>query len=192
VNSGDVVALDTAERYLALSYVWGQVMGTKQSVIYHDVPHDNIMCTIGLETQPATIRDAITLVRALHERYLWIDSLCIDQEDPSDKAEIVSNMDAIYRGAYLTIVAADGKDADAGLTRLRGHAKYPERPICIVNRQRCLSLLPEPPKYEDTLPKTVWSTRGWTYQEMMLSAKSFVFTEDEVSFFAEGKRERES
>ena len=121
VNSGKVVVLDKPQPYLALSYVWGQTMRTRRNVVHYCPPRHNVVCNIDLEAEPATIRDAITLVRKLHERYLWIDSLCINQEDPSDKAEIVANMDAIYRGASLTIVAADGEDANAGLTRLHGN-----------------------------------------------------------------------
>ena len=101
-------------------------------------------------------------------------------------------MDAIYGCAYLTIVAADGQDANAGLRRLHTHATYPERPVSIAGQQRRLTILPKVPEYESTLQGTVWSTRGWTYQEMVLSSRIVVFTGDQVFFSALGKREQES
>jgi hypothetical protein len=194
VHSGKVLVLRSAERYLALSYVWGQYVGSRRSAM-HGSPQDkseHVAWTVDLSTEPATIRDAALLVRELGERFLWVDSLCIDQEDPLDKAEIISKMDVIYQQAYLTIVAADGEDANAGLRRLHTHAIYREKPISLVSRQRRLSFLPKAPESESTLEQTVWNTRGWTYQEMILSPRIVVFTDVQVHFSAWGRRERES
>jgi hypothetical protein len=50
-------------------------------------------------------RDAIRVTRALGLRYLWIDSLCIIQDDDEDKALQISTMGTIYSNSYLTIAA---------------------------------------------------------------------------------------
>jgi hypothetical protein len=44
-----------------------------------------------------------------------VDALCIVQDDEQSKHIEMSRMDQIYRNAYLTIIAAAGKDANAGL-----------------------------------------------------------------------------
>lgn len=193
VNSGKVVVLRTLERYFALSYVWGQSTCDLESLI-SPLPEycENIAWTINLDTAPATIKDAARVVRQLHERYLWIDAVCINQADTQDKAAIISCMDSIYRTAYLTIVAANGEDAYAGLRRLWKHSLYPERPVFVRVDGRPLSFLPAMPSYEKTIEQTTWNTRGWTYQEYMLSTKCLVFTEHEVFFSALGTFERES
>ena len=192
VHSGEVVVLDSAKRYVALSYVWGKY-AYESSRTQQPLPGQSTHVTwiVDLDAEPATIRDAAFLVRLLGEQYLWIDSLCIDQSDPLDKARIVSRMDLIYRYAYLTIVAADGDDAHAGLQRLHRHPEHVELPIKVLAKGRRLSFLPTQPNLESTLQKTVWNTRGWTYQEMMLSSKTVFFTSAEVFFTTLRIQERE-
>lgn len=58
------------------------------------------------------------LVRALDERYVWVDALCIVQDDNDSKMQDIHNMGALYANATFTIVAADG-DASTGLNVLR-------------------------------------------------------------------------
>ena len=57
---------------------------------------------------PAVIKHAIKLVLDLNERYLWVDRLCIVQNNPDAGGTLsqVANMDKIYARAFLTIIAA--------------------------------------------------------------------------------------
>ncbi|PKS08774.1 hypothetical protein jhhlp_004827 [Lomentospora prolificans] len=80
------------EKYVALSYVWGD----------------------STEKWPQTLKDAVMLTKMMGERYLWVDRLCIDQSEPDEKMYLISKMDAIYAGAEFTIVNAAG-DARTGL-----------------------------------------------------------------------------
>lgn len=66
-----------------------------------------------------TFRDAIWLTRQLGERYLWIDSLCIVQDDPKDLETQIGLMGRIFEESYCTIAAVDAKGPD-GLTADRG------------------------------------------------------------------------
>jgi len=70
------------------------------------------------ETFPRSIRETITLVSEVRERYLWVDSLCIVQDDETMKHSQVANMDAICGKASFTTIATGGEDADAGLPRV--------------------------------------------------------------------------
>jgi hypothetical protein len=94
--------------YLALSYVCG---GVEQQSF--KVGPD--LRTLRL---PQTIEDAISCTLLLKRRYLWVDSVCIDQFDDEDKKTQIGLMWSIYRGAWLTIIALSGESADSGLVRL--------------------------------------------------------------------------
>lgn len=57
---------------------------------------------------PNTIKDAIIFVRTLGERYLWIDALCIVQDDSVQIEHHIPRMDIIYRNAFANIIAISG------------------------------------------------------------------------------------
>ncbi|ROW15151.1 hypothetical protein VPNG_03029 [Cytospora leucostoma] len=106
-----------SESYVALSYVWGK--GSKQSryvttgstILTHIRPGGLAAAWAKL---PRTIQDAILLVSRLGERYLWVDSLCIAQDNERAWENNAKAMHLIYGNAYFTICAADG-DAESGL-----------------------------------------------------------------------------
>lgn len=106
------IAQLTTCRYLALSYVWGDVMSKLSTSKTRDPVDGNFL---NHDKLPRTIRDAIRLTKLLGERYLWADWLCIDQNDEKDKFRLVYHMHSIYQSAALTIIAAAVKDAEAGL-----------------------------------------------------------------------------
>jgi hypothetical protein len=93
-------------RYVALSYVWGSISISDTKA--------------GLPGKlPQTIEDAISAVKELGERYLWVDALCIAQDDPDDKMAQIQNMDQIYSNAVVTFIAGEGNDSNAGLPGVR-------------------------------------------------------------------------
>ncbi len=68
--------------------------------------HRSRLERLDVQGMPKTILDAIVVAQKLHIRYVWIDSLCIIQEDIADKVEQISQMRFIFNDTYLTIVAA--------------------------------------------------------------------------------------
>jgi hypothetical protein len=71
------------------------------------------------EDLPRTLQDAIIICRLLEISYLWIDALCIVQGDLQDWTIESSNMDQIYSGAAMTLIAAASLHANYGLLVLR-------------------------------------------------------------------------
>ncbi|KAM3071685.1 hypothetical protein ACMFMG_009557 [Clarireedia jacksonii] len=107
--------------YVALSYVWG----SKNSTTTSRANLEQLQCTNSLSKEneqfilPRTIRDAMVLTNTLGERYLWVDSLCIIQNDEKLRGEELEKMASIYANASVTIVAAQGTHADFGLRGLK-------------------------------------------------------------------------
>ncbi|KAK0122500.1 hypothetical protein ONS95_010730 [Cadophora gregata] len=151
--------------YIALSYVWGS-----------EPPTLNFQGNV-LDSLPKVVEDAVALVQQIGVRYLWVDRYCIPQHDASVKALQIQNMGRIYGGSTLTIIAAAGESPHYGLPGVSSTLKTPQPEIRVDNY--CLAGF-LPPRKE--VKKSMWNSRGWTYQEGILSKRRLVFTESQVLF----------
>ncbi|EJT71051.1 hypothetical protein GGTG_12072 [Gaeumannomyces tritici R3-111a-1] len=168
-----VVVAPPDARYVTLSYVWGQVQSLKLGSSNAPVLAQK-GSLFSQETRVAqTIVDAATVVRALGERYLWADQLCIIQDAP-DKALQIKAMDKIYGGALLTIVAADGDNADTGLPGVRPGTRG--RNITQI-REEIWPGLGAAVAIDPPLDPagSIWGSRGWAFQEQLLSKRLLLF-----------------
>ncbi|KAJ4250943.1 hypothetical protein NW762_011593 [Fusarium torreyae] len=157
--------------YVTLSYVWGQTDMLKTSRANVDKLRE-IGSLLKFEDRiPATIRDAIKLVPLLDERYLWVDSLCIVQDDKASAYRQINQMAAIYEKATLTIVASGGEDATAGLPGIRGTPNPRQlSPHLWLTPEICVAIRKE------TYHQTPWTRRGWTTQEDTFSRRKLIFS----------------
>lgn len=67
-----------------------------------------------MNSLPKSFQDAVTVTRKLHIRYLWIDSLCIIQDDNEDWERESSRMASIYQNAHVTIAATAAENSQEG------------------------------------------------------------------------------
>ncbi|KAG8349379.1 hypothetical protein FVEN_g12406 [Fusarium venenatum] len=150
--------------YVALSYVWGNTCRS-------NLNHPN--------TWPQVVKDSIAVALKLECDYLWVDRLCIDQDDPL-KHEQMKRMDEIYSGAKFTIIDATGDDRTYGLSGVT-LPRQPNPPRAYVEIDGVkLTYLHTPPA--DKIRSSRWASRGWTYQEGILSRRRIFFTSDQVMF----------
>jgi hypothetical protein len=169
----DVVPAPTNASYVALSYVWGT------SVSRHKRPSTEYRN--GQVRDPKftkTICDAAIAARALGYRYLWVDKLCIDQDNAEEKHHQISQMDSIYRSAGVTIIAACGKDSHYGLPGVDGTPRASQR-VVKFGQVTVFSSLRHPHHH---IQSSRWARRGWTLQEAVLSTRRLVFTDDQLYF----------
>ncbi|KAK1773454.1 heterokaryon incompatibility protein-domain-containing protein [Copromyces sp. CBS 386.78] len=156
--------------YVTLSYVWGQA-GFSVPVLRED----------GLslpDELPLVISDAMEVVKRVGYRYLWVDRYCIPQDDIRTKQIQIKNMDKIYSYSILTIIAAAGEGPEYGLPGVSSRHR-PEQ-LCVQVADGISLALYESPKVLVTTSK--WHTRGWTYQEGLLSKRRLIFTDLLVYF----------
>lgn len=79
---------------------------------------------IAVSYLPKTFQDAIKITRHLDIKYLWIDCLCIIQDDPDDWEREAAAMSQVYRNSYLTISAAASQDSYSGCFPSRDDDSY--------------------------------------------------------------------
>ncbi|ETS84258.1 hypothetical protein PFICI_02283 [Pestalotiopsis fici W106-1] len=175
-----LVELQDPGPYVALSYVWGTkpVFRTLKDNI------KELKSSGGLaqkrDTFPKSIRDAMTVTLLLGYRYVWIDSICIIQDSNEDKSKQLAAMDHVYTRAALTIVAAGGDGADAGLPGLVPGSRSLTQVVADYSSE--LKLVTLQPDCQLAVETTTWNTRGWTYQERILSQRYLFFVNDTVYF----------
>ena len=90
-------------RYLALSHRWGQL----QRIRSVRANIDAFQRLLPEEDLPPTFRDAIAMTRLLGFRYLWIDCLCIIQDDEIDWKREAESMGRIFERSCCTLAALD-------------------------------------------------------------------------------------
>lgn len=179
VSRSCIVESSTDDRYLALSYVWGgvsQFMTTTKTLPRLLEPQALSSCDLS-----TTVIDAMSVVAGLGERYLWVDTLCIVQDDMAKKQSAIDSMAAIYSSAVCTIVAVSAVDANSGLPGVRPHTriltKHVEQTgiwICGVNDDQ-----------------STYYSRGWTYQEALLSRRCLLFGGQRAEFRCSHSTRRE-
>ncbi|OAL55136.1 HET-domain-containing protein [Pyrenochaeta sp. DS3sAY3a] len=175
VIEGCLISATSTSRYVALSYVWGATQcdqTTKSNLHKMQIPGtitpDNAKLQI-----PTTVKDALRLVISLQERFLWVDSLCIIQDDEHSKQMFLESMASIYANATFTIVAADGSDANFGIRGI-GSGTLPRSASCDVVRFQSQDILVSSDRVWSP-EGSPWADRGWTYQEGLFSRRVLLF-----------------
>jgi hypothetical protein len=146
--------------------------------VWGDVTQSNYKLGDTLKALPRTLEDALSFSKKLGKRYIWIDSVCIDQSDEQDKANQIDRMWSIYRGAWITIIALSGSSADSGFSRFSRKEYYPQL-TCSIKGKTLVSLMP-------TLSQQIWVSpwggRAWTLQEGLLSSRCLYISDHQIYY----------
>jgi hypothetical protein len=132
-SNGEVVEHPPAGKYGCLSYVWRQW------------EIDNVLPSI------------LQLSRNAGIEWLWVDQLCIDQENETEKSIEVGRMGDYYSGAAITLALVPELEEASGLDELKRGDR--------MTIQDAIKL----PNVAGTIARAAWSTRVWTFQEAVLS-----------------------
>ncbi|KAI4162000.1 MAG: hypothetical protein LQ342_004312 [Letrouitia transgressa] len=174
-----IVTLPKGKPYVALSYVWGQVptlLATKENQDALSRPGGLSRAT---RKNPIakTILEAIILTRNVDLHYIWVDSLCIVQDDDAEKTRLINEMAVVYLAAHFTIIAATGNSGESGLPGVQPTSRIVKQDIARVSPK--LSLLLQGVS-ETNLDSSTWNTRGWTFQERLFSKRLLIFLPDRI------------
>ncbi|KAH8898892.1 HET-domain-containing protein [Thozetella sp. PMI_491] len=198
-SPGDIRLLETSGQsgtYAALSHCWGTARITTTTSENFERHKE----CISIDELTANFRDAVQVTRALGFQYLWIDSLCIIQDDPSDWDAQSGKMAEVYTHAALTIAAANSANSEEGFLKPRTVRKtatlpfYTSPGVSIGNvtvGERTAKEI-----YSDDFRKDVQegplSSRGWTLQERLLARRTIFFGREELHWECRSTRWSES
>lgn len=168
--------------YTALSYCWGGPQPFKTTTETYPA----FLKEISLKAMPKTLRDAVKVTRQLGFRYLWIDALCIIQDDEIDVASEIDTMMAIYKNATVVIVAEASSSVQQGFLE----QKLPDSAIKLPvndedsNVRGYIWLVDDDPRKEVAL-----STRAWVFQEFLLARRLLIYTRHGVIWSCRSDKE---
>jgi hypothetical protein len=175
---------DVIAPYVALSHCWGPNL----AFVTTNKNLTERKGGIKLEQMPQTFRDAILVTRLMGIRYLWIDSLCILQDDEGDWLRESVHMGTVYSGAYLVIGAARAAADTEGFLSPREPPRF-QFAVKIPSssgKQEVLFLVPSRSlsgwlRYGDRYSTVEpLSTRAWTFQERHLARRTLFFNTDHM------------
>ena len=180
--------------YVALSYRWGGLDAIWQTTTKNLNSRRDIFSVKDL---PKTLSDAVKVTRGLGFKWIWIDSLCIVQDDKDDWAKEAVKMASLYQNAIVTISADSSQDAKAGLHNERSTSMFSrEESIKICNKlstgkESTLHLFPKQKTrldesidnmrdMGDLLSHCSLRDRGWTLQERILSPRIIHYASNQL------------
>ncbi|KIW03232.1 uncharacterized protein PV09_05454 [Verruconis gallopava] len=165
--------------YIVLSYCWGinpktapwHLKETTMKLFTSEIP---------LDILPQTLHDAIMWTRKLGERYIWIDGLCILQDSEEDWQREASRMASIYGSGTVTLVAASSS-VYGGMSDRRNPLRSSAASLCLRSgsEESTIYLLPNGQPRNTPRPAPT-DSRGWCYQEDLLSSRLVKMTQNSV------------
>ena len=153
--------------YVCLSCCWG---GDHEMILRANNMQETSAWKFSVSSMPVVFREAFAIARGLGFRFLWIDGLCIVQDDPIDKEREILQMPNIYRGADLTICAS--ASASCHESFLFDRPDYSENKLAVALENGEIGHI-----YIDSFRswnppvKEPVSTRAWAFQERLLSRR---------------------
>jgi hypothetical protein len=177
-------------RYFTLSHCWGGSQPLTTTKVTISQWKENIPFSI----LPKTFRDAVVVCRRLGCRYLWIDSLCIVQDDEVDWQQQSAQMASIYANSSLTIAALSARNSTEGLFFHHPQRHHVQSLDIITSDGEKGSMyvrIPLPHVVNEPLDDPVWEDfallrRGWVYQERLLSRRVLYFGKHELLWECNG------
>jgi len=134
---------------------------------------------IDLNDLSKTFLDALSVTRMLQQRYIWIDSLCIIQDDGDDWTKESSYMNEIYLRSLCNVCATAASDGSEGLFVTRQPRSMKSLKLDLGNGYP-LYLFDDNMWRQNLIDRAPLNTRAWVCQERILSPCNIHFAKDQI------------
>ncbi|KAI8628780.1 heterokaryon incompatibility protein-domain-containing protein [Xylariaceae sp. FL1651] len=165
-------------RYMTLSHRWGR----HETFVLKASNIEEMADNIAWESIPKLYQDSIEVARCLGIQYIWIDTLCIVQDDAEDWRRESVQMKSVYGNSYLSIAAVQAVDSYGELfassdlpAKLPSHTPY-------------MTHLHFGSNYSRTSNPTLLR-RGWVLQERILAPRVIYFDAEELKWECQTERD---
>lgn len=168
-------------QYAALSHCWGE----QQTCTTTKYTLEQRKTGITWEHIPQTFQDSIVYCLKLGINHLWIDALCILQDDVEDWQSESAKMADIYQNSYITLAATVAKDSNVGCWTTTEETR-PEYELSAVPESFPRVLVRErlyhwtDPLTDASMSRYPLISRGWVFQERILSPRILHFCGQEL------------
>jgi hypothetical protein len=146
-------------RYIVLSHCWG-----KAQAFTTERTFATSCKAIKFDALPKSFQDAVTVSRTLGVRFLWIDSLCIIQDNDKDKGKEIKQMEEIFASAYCTIAGTSAKDSHEGFLNPRPGTQFVRLVDKHADTPFCVYVCEISQNFKDDVENGLLNTRGWVYK----------------------------
>ncbi|TEY43180.1 hypothetical protein BOTCAL_0376g00120 [Botryotinia calthae] len=158
-------------RYATLSHSWGSY----KPIVLTSENIDQLTKEISLKILPKTLNDAISITQKLGIDFLWVDTLCIIQNDEDDWQKESALMSSIYGGSVITIAASSARDSSKGcFLKPPNFSGGLRARITDGGHQRVQDFFVTK-EYDRSTLRAHLGTRAWALQEKMLSPRTIHF-----------------
>ncbi|KAF1970944.1 HET-domain-containing protein [Bimuria novae-zelandiae CBS 107.79] len=189
-------SLSADAEYATLSHCWG----TKPFLKLTQANLHTLLRGIQYESLSKTFQDAVVAARNLGLSYLWIDSLCIVQEDWEDWQHEAVKMSHIYSNSSLNLAASDSPDGHTGCffedrpdvpnvwkvsfpptgttpkTKMSSFADDEDIPDKVY-LWNCIT-----PGTRRVIEESLLASRAWTLQERLLPPRTLYFGREQIAW----------
>jgi hypothetical protein len=166
-------------QYVALSHRWGSCQHFTSTA----ATIDRMVCGFSVDELPATFRDAVHVVTLLGFSYLWIDALCILQDDKEDWERESKTMGDVFGHARFTIAVHCASDDSEGFLA-KSTAKRPT--VDVKCSKDTTFRICRPANLEADVTNSQLGKRGWVLQERFMASETIHFTEGQIYFETTG------
>ena len=166
------------QSYAAFSHCWGKAKTVKLLEANMQV----LLQGIPIQELPLSYKEAILVCQVLEISYIWIDSLCIIQDNKDDWTREAAMMHDVYQNSILNICASAAAESSEASFQCRDTSLIVplEVDLALTGAEMRRYQLVSSEHLQNDISYSPLRSRAWVYQEDTLSKRSLSLTRGQM------------